>query len=146
MRGLHPLVTPDGRLRLLIQALVLESRGRRIVMDTCVGDGRERTMPPLNYLSTSFLADLAPAGCPQDRSFAQDARVAPSGSADRLKAPKSLISPGSASAVSALREAQLVAEQSSASAQCPRYSPVPRLIANSSSGESTSWFRPRTAK
>jgi hypothetical protein len=43
MRGLRPLVTPDGRLHLLIQKLVVVSRGRRIVMDTCVGNERERT-------------------------------------------------------------------------------------------------------
>ena len=72
-----PPRTPDGRLRLVIQALVLESRGRRIVMDTCIGNERERTMSPLNYLSTGFLADFAPAGCPQLRSFVQDARVTP---------------------------------------------------------------------
>src|SRR3990172_12570085 len=33
-------VTEDGRLRLLIQALVVESCGRRIVVDTCAGNDK----------------------------------------------------------------------------------------------------------
>jgi hypothetical protein len=52
-------VTPDGRLRLLIQALVIESRGRRIVVDTCVGNGKARALPVFHELQTSFLDDLA---------------------------------------------------------------------------------------
>ena len=59
-------VTDDGRLRLLIQALVVESRGRRIVVDTCVGNDKERALPPLHQLNTSFLADLADAGFPRE--------------------------------------------------------------------------------
>lgn len=59
-------VTPDGRLRLLVQALVVESRGRRIVVDTCVGNDKERVLPALNQLATSFLADLAAAGFPRE--------------------------------------------------------------------------------
>jgi len=59
-------VTDDGRLRLLIQALVVESRGRRIVVDTCVGNDKDRTLPPLHQLNTSFLDDLARAGFPRE--------------------------------------------------------------------------------
>jgi glyoxylase-like metal-dependent hydrolase (beta-lactamase superfamily II) len=59
-------VTPDGRLRLLIQALVVESQGRRIVVDTCVGNDKDRTLPPLHRLSTSFLDDLKAAGFPRE--------------------------------------------------------------------------------
>ncbi len=59
-------VTPKGELRLLIQALVVESRGKRIVVDTCVGNDKERTLPPLHHLKTSFLADLAAAGFPRE--------------------------------------------------------------------------------
>jgi glyoxylase-like metal-dependent hydrolase (beta-lactamase superfamily II) len=59
-------VTEDGRLRLLIQALVVESRGRRIVVDTCVGNDKQRTLPIFDGLHTSFLDDLARAGFPRE--------------------------------------------------------------------------------
>jgi glyoxylase-like metal-dependent hydrolase (beta-lactamase superfamily II) len=59
-------VTDDGRLRLLIQALVVESRGRRIVVDTCVGNDKDRTLPPLHQLNTSFLEELGSAGFPRE--------------------------------------------------------------------------------
>jgi glyoxylase-like metal-dependent hydrolase (beta-lactamase superfamily II) len=59
-------VTPDGRLRLLIQALVVESCGRRIVVDTCVGNDKDRTLAPMNHLATSFLDDLKAAGFPRE--------------------------------------------------------------------------------
>jgi glyoxylase-like metal-dependent hydrolase (beta-lactamase superfamily II) len=55
-------VTEDGRLRLLIQALVVESRGRRIVVDTCVGNDKDRALPVFHQLETRFLDDLAEAG------------------------------------------------------------------------------------
>jgi glyoxylase-like metal-dependent hydrolase (beta-lactamase superfamily II) len=59
-------VTPAGELRLLIQALVVESQGRRIVVDTCVGNDKDRALPPLHHLSTSFLDDLKAAGFPRE--------------------------------------------------------------------------------
>ena len=59
-------VTEDGRLRLLIQALVVESRGRRIVVDTCVGNDKDRTLPVFHRMQTSFLDDLARAGFPRE--------------------------------------------------------------------------------
>ena len=55
-------VTDDGRLKLLIQALVVESRGRRIVVDTCVGNDKTRVLPVFHEMQTSFLEDLARAG------------------------------------------------------------------------------------
>jgi glyoxylase-like metal-dependent hydrolase (beta-lactamase superfamily II) len=63
---LAPFVTPNGRLRLLIQALVVESDGRRIVVDTCVGNDKDRTLPPMHRLNTSFLDDLKAAGFPRE--------------------------------------------------------------------------------
>ncbi len=59
-------VTEDGRLRLLVQALVVESRGRRIVVDTCVGNDKDRTLPVFHHLETRFLDDLAQAGFPRE--------------------------------------------------------------------------------
>jgi glyoxylase-like metal-dependent hydrolase (beta-lactamase superfamily II) len=59
-------VTEDGRLKLLIQALVVESRGRRIVVDTCVGNDKDRTLPVFHRMQTGFLDDLAAAGFPRE--------------------------------------------------------------------------------
>ena len=56
----------DGNIILRIQALVVESEGRRIAVDTCVGNDKTRDMPFWNHLQTSFLTDLASAGFPRD--------------------------------------------------------------------------------
>ena len=56
-----------GRLRMSIHALVVEAPGRRIVVDTCLGNDKEnRRIPTWNRLQTSFLADLAVAGYPRE--------------------------------------------------------------------------------
>jgi glyoxylase-like metal-dependent hydrolase (beta-lactamase superfamily II) len=56
-----------GRLRMSIHALVVETPGRRIVVDTCLGNDKEnRRIPTWNRLQTSFLADLAAAGYPRE--------------------------------------------------------------------------------
>jgi len=55
-------VDDDGQLSLSIHALVLESMGKVVVIDTCVGD---RPIPGYDALSNrenSFLADFAAAG------------------------------------------------------------------------------------
>ncbi|MDP6344203.1 MAG: MBL fold metallo-hydrolase [Alphaproteobacteria bacterium] len=54
----------NGRMRGSIHALVVETPSRTIVVDTCVGNDKERMNPPWNMLQTSFLADLAEAGYP----------------------------------------------------------------------------------
>ncbi|HEY1260290.1 MAG TPA: MBL fold metallo-hydrolase [Stellaceae bacterium] len=55
-----------GRLRMSIHALVVETPGRRILVDTCLGNDKEnRRIPSWNRLQTSFLADLAAAGHPR---------------------------------------------------------------------------------
>src|SRR5271155_5539809 len=57
-----------GRLKMSIHALVVEApdgtkKGRRIVVDTCLGNDREgRRIPTWNNLTLPFLADLAAAG------------------------------------------------------------------------------------
>ncbi len=55
-------VEPDGALRIHIQALLVESQGRRIVVDTCVGNDKQRTLPAFHEMHTDFLGDLARAG------------------------------------------------------------------------------------
>jgi glyoxylase-like metal-dependent hydrolase (beta-lactamase superfamily II) len=54
----------DGKLKICIQALVVESCGRRIVVDTCVGNDKLRSNPQFNRLRGSFLSDLEAAGFP----------------------------------------------------------------------------------
>ena len=57
-----------GRLKMSIHALIVEIQrgqtgGRRIIVDTCLGNDKEdRRIPTWNKLQTSFLADLAAAG------------------------------------------------------------------------------------
>lgn len=52
-----------GRIHLAIQALVVETPERLIVIDTCVGNERSgRGLPQWNGLQTAFLEDFAAAG------------------------------------------------------------------------------------
>jgi glyoxylase-like metal-dependent hydrolase (beta-lactamase superfamily II) len=57
----------EGRLRMSIHALVVETPNRRVIVDTCIGnDKQNRAIPGWNNLHTAFLADLALAGYPRD--------------------------------------------------------------------------------
>ncbi|MGO8918291.1 MAG: MBL fold metallo-hydrolase [Stellaceae bacterium] len=57
----------EGRLKMSVHALVVEARGRRVIVDTCIGnDKQQRAIPGWNGLHTAFLADLALAGYPRD--------------------------------------------------------------------------------
>lgn len=58
--------TDDGRVVMSIHALVIESQGRRIVVDTCVGNDKTLNNPAWNKRQGPFLADLAAAGFPPD--------------------------------------------------------------------------------
>jgi len=58
-------VDDDGNIILRFQALVVESGGKRIVVDTCIGNDKPRDMPFWNQLQTTFLADLESAGFPR---------------------------------------------------------------------------------
>ena len=51
-----------GRLRMSIHALVVETPSKRIIVDTCIGNDKQRDIPTWSGLQTSFLADLAKAG------------------------------------------------------------------------------------
>ncbi len=59
-------VTEDGRLKSCVQAFVVESQGRRIIVDTCVGNDKPRGNAAWNQLQGSFLDDLTAAGFPPD--------------------------------------------------------------------------------
>jgi glyoxylase-like metal-dependent hydrolase (beta-lactamase superfamily II) len=53
----------NGRLKMSIHALIVETPSRRIIVDTCLGNDKEnRRIPTWNNLQTRFLADLTAAG------------------------------------------------------------------------------------
>jgi glyoxylase-like metal-dependent hydrolase (beta-lactamase superfamily II) len=52
----------DGRLFASIHCFVIESKGLRIVVDTCVGNDKPRPVAIWNQLHGPFLADLEDAG------------------------------------------------------------------------------------
>ena len=57
----------EGRLKMSIQALIVETPTRRMVVDTCLGNDKEnRRIPHWNKLQGSFLADIAAAGYPRE--------------------------------------------------------------------------------
>jgi len=51
-----------GRLKMSIHALVVETPSRRIIVDTCIGNDKQREIPTWSNLQTSFLKDLEAAG------------------------------------------------------------------------------------
>jgi glyoxylase-like metal-dependent hydrolase (beta-lactamase superfamily II) len=59
-------VAPDGRLIMSIHALLLESQGQRIIVDTCLGNDKERRLRDWNRRSGPFLKDLVEAGAPRE--------------------------------------------------------------------------------
>jgi len=58
--------TPDGRMIISFQCFVLRSRGRNVMIDTCIGAEREREFPVFTNMQTTFLDDLAAAGFPHE--------------------------------------------------------------------------------
>ena len=55
-----------GRLRMSVHALVVETPTKRIIVDTCIGNDKQRDIPTWSNLQTSFLADLEAAGFPPE--------------------------------------------------------------------------------
>jgi glyoxylase-like metal-dependent hydrolase (beta-lactamase superfamily II) len=52
----------EGRLKMSIHALVVETPSRRIIVDTCIGNDKPRQMPNWSHMQTRFLEDLEAAG------------------------------------------------------------------------------------
>ncbi len=66
-RWMFPHFMDDaGNLVMSIHALVVDTGDRRIVVDTCIGNDKERDIPTWSHLQTSFLADLEAAGYPRE--------------------------------------------------------------------------------
>ena len=55
-------MTEEGHLRLSIHALLVEAPGLRLVVDTCIGNDRPRSITGRQPLSTGFLQQLTDAG------------------------------------------------------------------------------------
>ncbi len=55
-------VDEDGKLKFRVQALLVESCGHKIIIDTCVGNDKKRTTPEFNQLNRPFLDDIAKSG------------------------------------------------------------------------------------
>jgi glyoxylase-like metal-dependent hydrolase (beta-lactamase superfamily II) len=63
MKWLHPhYATPDGQQRLNFQGFVVQAPGRNIVVDSCIGAGRQRDFDVFCNLPEGFLEDLASLG------------------------------------------------------------------------------------
>jgi len=58
--------TADGMGTMSVHAFLVESDGRRIIVDTCVGNDKERPIPPWHRRQGTFLRDLEDAGFPPD--------------------------------------------------------------------------------
>lgn len=60
-------VTPEGKLSVSIHSLVVDTPSAKLVVDTCIGNGRDREpFSIMSNLSTSFLEDLSAAGYPPE--------------------------------------------------------------------------------
>ena len=56
-------VTDEGRMKLSIHALVIESAGQTIIVDTCCGNNKDRPgAPAFDNLETDFLGELSRCG------------------------------------------------------------------------------------
>ena len=56
----------EGNLIMSVHALVVDTGERRIIVDTCIGNDKDRHMPAWNHMQTRFLDDLAAAGYPRE--------------------------------------------------------------------------------
>jgi glyoxylase-like metal-dependent hydrolase (beta-lactamase superfamily II) len=59
-------VDDNGYLLQRIQCLVIDLDGSRVVVDTCVGNDKQRANPGWNEMHLPFLSDLEAAGFPPD--------------------------------------------------------------------------------
>jgi glyoxylase-like metal-dependent hydrolase (beta-lactamase superfamily II) len=62
-----PFIDEDGRIVLSMHSLILESDGRILMVDTCIGNDKARTYPRWNQMQTDYLEKLRAAGfAPED--------------------------------------------------------------------------------
>lgn len=58
--------TPEGHAKMAVQAFLIETPTKRIIVDTCVGNEKKRDNPFFNNLQTPFLKHMEEAGWPRD--------------------------------------------------------------------------------
>jgi glyoxylase-like metal-dependent hydrolase (beta-lactamase superfamily II) len=58
--------TPDGKMIISFQCFVLRSKGRVAMIDTCIGNDRNREFDVFCNMQNSFLDDLSTAGFPAE--------------------------------------------------------------------------------
>ena len=64
---LYPTFSDEtGKVKMTIQALIIESLGKKIIVDTCIGNDKVRANPEWNKLQLPFLDDLKKAGYPAE--------------------------------------------------------------------------------
>ena len=64
---LHPhYANPEGMVRYSVQAYVVESQGKRIIVDTCIGNDKPRNNEAWNKLQIPFIERLTKAGYPPE--------------------------------------------------------------------------------
>jgi len=56
----------DGYLVFVVQAFVVDTGTRKIVVDTCIGNDKETGVEPWDNMQTSFLQDMIAAGYPPE--------------------------------------------------------------------------------
>ena len=59
---IDPFVDEERRIVLSIHSLIVESDGQLLMVDTCIGNDKERTYPRWNHMRTDFLQKLEAAG------------------------------------------------------------------------------------
>ncbi len=59
-------MTAEGKLIMSVHALVVDTGKRRIIVDTCIGNDKQRAIPAWSNLQTNFLNDLAASGYPRE--------------------------------------------------------------------------------
>lgn len=60
-------VTPEGALSLSVHSLIVDTPGATLIVDTCIGNGRDRDpFEVMSQLSTSYLEDMKGAGYDPD--------------------------------------------------------------------------------
>jgi len=58
--------TPEGKMIISFQCFVLRSRGKTVMIDTCIGADRKREYGVFCNIQTTFLEDLTVAGFPAE--------------------------------------------------------------------------------
>ena len=64
---MSPFTDEDGRLILSMHSLILESQGQTIMVDTCIGNDKQRNYPRWNLMQGDFLDKFSEAGFVTDQ-------------------------------------------------------------------------------